>query len=98
MESSVGLEGINALAECLQSIGNLNRLKIVRFCSEKPRRFSDIIFDLKLNPASFKFHSKVLMECDLIQKVKRGLYQTTELGNILLDLVNQANKLSKDND
>lgn len=97
MECSVGLEGINTLAKCLKTIGHPNRLGIVKYCSEEPRRFSDIIFDLKLNPASFKFHSKVLMECDLIQKLKRGIYQTTELGNLLLELINQANNLSNNN-
>ncbi len=97
MESSVGLEGINTLAECLESIGHPNRFGIVKYCSEEPRRFSDIIFHLKLNPASFKFHSKVLMKCDLIQKIKRGVYQTTELGNLLLELVNRADNLSSNN-
>lgn len=97
MESVTALEGINTLAECLKAIGHPNRFGIVKYCSEEPRRFTDIIFDLKLNPASFKFHSKVLMECDLIQKVKRGVYRTTELGNLLLELVNQANNLSSNN-
>jgi len=95
MESSVGLDGFKILAECLQAIGNHNRLKIVMYCSEEPRRFSDIIFSLKLNPASFKFHAKVLMECDLIKKVKRGVYLTTELGNIFLELYNRFNSLKR---
>lgn len=98
MESSVGLEGINTLSECLHAIGNPNRYGIVKYCSGEPRRFSDIIFELRLNPASFKFHSKVLMECELIQKVKRGVYQTTELGNLMLELANRANKLSNGKD
>jgi predicted transcriptional regulator len=95
MQSSLGLKGISALTECLEAIGNINRYAIVTFCSEKPQRFSDIIFELKLNPATFKFHSKVLIKRGLLEKLERGVYQTTELGNIMLDMVKRADALSK---
>jgi predicted transcriptional regulator len=93
MEPITALEAITALAERLRVIGHNSRYNIVKYCSKKPCRFSDIIFDLKLNPASFKFHSRVLIECELIEKLQRGLYQTTELGNLLLKLVEQASIL-----
>ena len=92
-ELSAGVETVRSLADCLIAIGHHNRFRIVQYCLE-PRRFSDIIADLRLNPASFKFHSKVLMDCDLITKVERGVYKTTELGKLLLELVNQASSLS----
>ena len=92
-ELSVGVEAVRALADCLIAIGHHSRFRIVQYCLE-PRRFSDIIGDLRLNPASFKFHSKVLMDCDLMTKVERGVYKTTELGKLLLELVNQASSLS----
>jgi len=93
-ELSVGVEVVRTLADCLKAIGNPKRLEIVQFCS-RPRTFTDIVVSLKLNPASFRFHSKVLMNCDLIRKVERGVYHTTELGNRLLELVEQASRLSK---
>jgi predicted transcriptional regulator len=93
-ELSVGIERARSLAECLLSIGHPSRLKIVEYCSEKPRRFTDIILNLQLNPASFKFHAKVLVDSGLIRKVERGIYETTELGRLLLELVNQASRLS----
>jgi len=92
-ELSVGVDVVRTLADCLIAIGHPNRLKIVQYCLE-PRRFTDIILSLRLNPASFKFHVKVLMDCDLIRKVERGVYETTELGKRLLELVNQASSLS----
>ena len=91
-ELSVGVEVVNSLADCLIAIGHPSRLKIVQYCLE-PRRFTDIILDLRLNPASFKFHAKVLMDCGLIRRVERGIYETTELGKLLLELVNKANSL-----
>ena len=90
---SVGVERVRTLANCLLAIGHPTRLEIVKYCLE-PRRFTDIILNLRLNPASFKFHSKVLMDCDLIGKVERGVYETTKLGKLLLELVNQANRLA----
>ncbi len=93
IELSDGVEVVRTLADCLISIGHPSRLKIVEYCSEKPRRFTDIILDLRLNPASFKFHVKVLMDDGLITKVERGIYRTTELGKLLLQLVNQVNSL-----
>jgi len=92
-ELSVGVEVVSRLADCLNAIGHPSRLKIVQYCLQS-RRFTDIILDLRLNPASFKFHAKVLMDCDLIRKVERGVYETTELGKLLLELVNKANSLS----
>jgi predicted transcriptional regulator len=92
-ELSVGVERVQTLAGCLVAIGNPSRFKIVEYCL-RPRRFTDIILNLRLNPASFKFHSKVLMDCNLIEKVERGVYKTTELGTLLLELVRQANYLS----
>jgi predicted transcriptional regulator len=60
----------------------------------KPKKFSDLICDLKLNPASLKFHSKVLTDCDLIRKRERGIYETTVLGKMILKLIEQAEKVS----
>lgn len=92
-ELSVGVEIVRTLADCLMAIGHSTRLKIVQYCLQ-PRRFTDIILNLQLNPASFKFHAKVLMDCNLIRKVERGVYETTELGKLLLELVNQATSIS----
>lgn len=46
------------------------------------------------NLSTFKFHSKVLIENGLLEKLERGVYQTTELGNIILDMVKRADEIS----
>ena len=93
-ELSVGREVVLTLAECLEAIGHPSRLGIVQYCLQ-PRTFTEIITNLKLNPATFKFHVRVLMDCNLIEKVERGVYQTSKLGKLVLELVNQAGSLSK---
>jgi predicted transcriptional regulator len=92
-ELSVGMKVVSTLAECLEAIGHPSRLGIVQYCLQR-RTFTEIILNLKLNPASFKFHVKVLMNCNLIEKVERGVYETTQLGKLVLELVNKANNLS----
>jgi predicted transcriptional regulator len=91
-ELSKGVDVVNTLADCLLAIGNPTRFKIVDYCSN-PRRFTEIILNLRLNPASFKFHLGVLTECNLIEKVERGVYRTTDLGKLLLQLVDVASKM-----
>jgi len=88
-----GREVVETLADCLLAIGNARRLEIVQYCVE-PRKFTEIVISLKMNPASFKFHSQVLMDCELIEKVDRGIYRTTELGKRLLELVQKAAQLA----
>jgi predicted transcriptional regulator len=94
LQGGRGQEIVKTLADCLIAIGNAKRLEIVRYCLG-PRKFTDIIVNLKLNPASFKFHSQVLMDCGLIEKVERGVYRTTELGKKLLELVKKATAISR---
>lgn len=86
---SVGVEVVQTLADCLRAIGNVKRLEIIQYCLQS-HSHTEIVVNLKLNPASFKFHSKVLTGCGLLRKVERGKYETTELGKLLLELVNQA--------
>jgi len=90
---SAGQEVVKTLADCLMAIGNSKRLEIVQYCLQ-PRKFTDIVLNLRMNPASFKFHSKVLIDCNLIKKVDRGVYRTTELGRRLLELVEKATAIS----
>ena len=90
---SVGVDVVQTLADCLLAVGNVKRLEIVQYCLQ-PRTFTEIIMTLKLNPASFKFHSKVLMDSNLLAKMERGVYKTTELGKLLLELVSQASVIA----
>jgi predicted transcriptional regulator len=86
---SFGRKTAETFGNCLLAIGNARRLEIVQYCLE-PRKFTEIIVNLKMNPASFKFHSQVLMDCGLIERTGRGVYKTTELGKKMLQLVQKA--------
>lgn len=91
---SEGLKVVSTLAECLEVVAHPTRLGIVRYCLQ-PRKFTDIILELKLNPASFRFHVGRLEDCRLVEKLQRGVYKTTKLGELVLQLVDKANILSQ---
>jgi len=95
-ELSVGVKVVRSLADCLMAIGHPTRLRIVEYCSH-PHSFTDIILNLRLNPASFRFHSKVLMDCGLLRKAERGVYETTNLGKDLVQLVKKATDIAHEN-
>lgn len=86
---SLGVEAVKTLADCLKAIGHPKRLEIVQYCLE-PHTFTDITFNLRMNPNTFKFHSEILMDNGLIEKKGRGVYQTTDLGQLFLKLVSRA--------
>lgn len=79
---------LEEIAECFKAVSNMTRLKILIYCL-KPRSFSDIVFTFRLNPASFKFHERILEKSGLIEKVE-GLentpYKTTALGKGVLNI------------
>jgi len=80
------------LAGCLKAIGHAKRLEIVQYCKQ-PRTFSEITFNLRLNPNSFKFHSKILIDQGLVRKIERGKYETTKLGKMLIAIVDEVQLL-----
>jgi len=83
----IDVEAVKTCINRLSAITNLIRLKIVQYCLT-PRKFSEIIYELRLNPASFKFHTEVLMDSDLIRRTERGVYEATDLGRRILEFLN----------
>ena len=90
---SEGVKTVQTLADCLATVGHPKRLEIIEYCL-KSRSFTEIVTNLELNPASFKFHSQVLIDCGLIRRVERGVYVTTELGKLVFELVKQASAIA----
>lgn len=77
---------VEMLIRCMQALGHPTRLKMLQYCL-KPRTFSDLMFDLRLNPASFKHHIEILINRGMIAKVDRGKYEDTMLGKLLFGAI-----------
>lgn len=78
------VQTIAKLIDKLKALGNDKRLGIIEYCI-KPQSFTQIIFRLRLNPASFKFHAKILIDSGLLKRIERGKYETTRLGEFLFN-------------
>jgi hypothetical protein len=77
------LDTLKEVAQCLKTVSNKTRLQMLSYCSE-PRSFSDVVFFLRLNPATFKFHEEILDKAGLIAK-NDETYKSTALGERVLD-------------
>lgn len=72
-----------SLVPCLRAIGNSKRLHLAQYCLH-PRKATEIVLNLRINPNTFKFHFEVLASHNLLKKIDRGVYQTTMLGKVVL--------------
>jgi predicted transcriptional regulator len=78
-------------------LANATRVKMLIYCL-KERSFTDIMLTLRLNPASLKHHQDLLRTTGLIKKTGKGKntkYKTTELGRILLRLMETVQRAIK---
>ena len=83
------IEAVRKVTKCIKAFSNLCRLKLFKYCFIK-RSHSDIVFSLKINPASLRFHMKILIDSGLIKKVDRGEYEVTDFGRMFDKILNQA--------
>ena len=62
---------------------------MLNYCRTE-RSYSEIMWELHLNPASLKHHQDLLLKTDLLAKVgidKDTKYRTTALGDMMLNFV-----------
>ena len=63
------------------------------FIPKRATKTTGNVLDLRLSPASFRFHSKVPIRMRLDVKVNRGIYRTTELGSLCFNLLEKQARL-----
>jgi len=85
---------IKELTGCLLALGHPTRLRITEYCVQ-PRSHSSLMFDLRLNPNTFRFHVSILIKHDILKKVRRGQYETTARGKLLLEYISKVKELMK---
>ncbi|WP_456468078.1 winged helix-turn-helix domain-containing protein [Archaeoglobus sp.] len=57
-----------------------------------PRKFSQLMFETKLNPGILTRHLKTLTEHSIIEK-NSDIYELTEKGRILFEILKKINKI-----
>lgn len=82
----------------LKALSNTNRVAMFSYIhSEKECSYSSIMVHLNLSPprdgGRFSYHLKILLKNNLIELNKRGNYQLTKKGKLMMNFLN---KLIKD--
>jgi DNA-binding HxlR family transcriptional regulator len=59
----------------------------------EPRKFSQLIFDVKINPGALSRHLKNLVELGVVSKNDQEMYELTEYGRELVSILRQLFKV-----
>lgn len=76
--------GSDAAQKLLKTISRTGMLEILLSLKERPKRFSEIMFDTQLNPGILDRHLKALLSIKLVVKDEEN-YRLSELGNSVLE-------------
>lgn len=68
----------------LKAFANGTRLHIIQQLLEKPRTWTQLMFELKLNPKSLRDHLKILQDTGIVTVNKPHGYKMTEVGKELI--------------
>jgi len=80
------LEGaVKAYARMTRIIANENRLKILVLLDRGPRTWTQLMFEVKVNPKVLRHHLRILRQYELIKKEKVG-FAITNVGRALVKL------------
>jgi len=69
---------IIAIATMMRALANETRLSILYKLYEKPRTWTELIFELKINPKSLKDHLEYLKKSHLVRKRKPVGFELTD--------------------
>jgi predicted transcriptional regulator len=87
-------EVLEKLGESISAMSNAVRIRMLTYCL-KERSFTDIMLELRLNPASLKHHQDLLLSEEFIERTGKGKdtrYRTTDLGKKMLSFVEDVLK------
>ena len=87
-------ESLEEIQKILKTISK-NGVSKILFCLEKsPKRFSQIMFETRLNPGVLGRHLKSLIELKVVSK-NGEYYHLTEAGMNVLDILRRFRKLAE---
>jgi len=96
-------KAFSAYAIVLKALSNETRLNILYSLYESPKTWTDLLFELKINPKSLRDHLSFLIRSNLVRKRKPLGFEITSAGKAFIELslrdivstVKKAAELSK---
>jgi len=79
-------QDIKAVVLMLRAIASETRLRLLRILYEKPKTWTDLLFELKINPKVLRDNLAFLRKSGLVQKKEPVGFELTEAGYAVMDL------------
>jgi predicted transcriptional regulator len=76
----------NAVAIMMGALANETRLRILYSLYQRPKTWTELMFELKLNPKSLRDNLLYLRNSHLVQKRKPKGFELTEAGKAVMEL------------
>lgn len=91
---------INAYTVMMKVLANETRLSILYALNDKPKKWTDLLFELKINPKSLRDHLAYLRKSGLVRKSDPVGFELTEAARAFIelsleDIISTAKKAAK---
>lgn len=77
---------VNAYTLMMKALANETRLSILHSLNEKPKTWTNLLFELKINPKSLRDHLAYLRKSGLVRKSDPEGFELTEAARAFLEL------------
>jgi predicted transcriptional regulator len=86
MERKIEKKFIDVYTVILKAVSNPTRLNILYSLYEKPKTWTELIFELEVNPKSLRDHLVFLRKARLVKKGKSKGFELTTAGKTFIEL------------
>jgi len=77
---------VSAYTMMMKALANETRLSILHSLKKKPKKWTDLLFELKINPKSLRDHLAYLRKTGLVRKSDPVGFELTEAARAFIDL------------
>lgn len=91
---------INAYTLMMKALANETRLSILYTLDDKPKKWTDLLFELKINPKSLRDHLAYLRKSGLVRKSDPVGFELTEAARAFIkfslkDIISTAKQAAR---
>lgn len=79
-------KALAAVSTAMKMLSNQNRLRILNSLHERPKTWTELMFELRMNPKTLQHHLSCLRENKLVSQNKPHGFKLTEYGKSLIEL------------
>ena len=77
---------VNAYTLMMKALANETRLSILHSLNEKPKTWTELLFELRINPKSLRDHLAYLRKSGLVRRSEPEGFELTEVAKAFIEL------------